>query len=134
MATIKELFMGEFKYGALASDITFSDGDGVTACKADARLYLAFEEYACFLAYYVSEEDATAQKLGILLHQYEDSLRLLRAPATMTFSHPVYDPAGVSSRDLPFTGRVIFYIDAALDEGTKQGLIATGASTGSRHI
>jgi hypothetical protein len=75
MATIKELFMGEFKYGALASDITFSDGDGVTACKADARLYLAFEEYACFLAYFVSEEDATAQKLGILLHQYEDSLR-----------------------------------------------------------
>jgi hypothetical protein len=50
----------------------------------------------------------------------------------MTFSHPVYDPTGASSRDLPFTGRVIFYVGAVLDEGTKQGLISSGASRGLR--
>jgi hypothetical protein len=129
VATLEELFKGDFKYGALGAEVIFSL-DNVIACKAIGRLYLAFDEYACFLAYYVSEEYATPEKLEILIAQYRESLNILYGTVEMSMSHPVHDPVGASSHDLPFTGRIIFYVETTLDDSTKQRLIDLGNSHG----
>lgn len=125
MATLHELFESEFRYGTLNCAMTFSADFGQTVCEAMARVYLAFDEYACFLAYYVTEEFATREKLQILLDQYEDSLSRCRG-VNSAMSHPIYEPSWVWSYELVFTGRVILYVDATLDDPTKQALVAAG--------
>jgi hypothetical protein len=131
VATLEELFKGEFGYMKLDSEITFSQGD-VVICKAIGRLYLAFEEYASFLGYYVTEEFATPQNLQVLIAQRDDTIRLCHSSVESWMSHPVYDSVGAKSTDLPFTGRVILYVEAHLHEGTRQALIEFGNTLGLR--
>lgn len=114
----------------LDSEVTFTDQNGVVACKAIARSYVAFDEYACFLGYYVDTEFAAAEKLQILVEKSEDSLRLTRDGIGAHLSHPVYDPAGTSSDNLPFTGRVIMYVNAMLEDAVRQTLVTLASGLG----
>jgi hypothetical protein len=44
----------------------------------------------------------------------------------------VFEAAGSSSDTLPFTGRIIMYVDAALDDATKQSLADVGGAAGAQ--
>lgn len=132
MATLKEYFEGQFGgYAKLADEVQLSNNNTVV-CRAEARLHLAFDEYVVFLSYYVKEEFATLENLQMLTERSHDSLNLLRSRTSIGGGHIVYEPAFISSNDLPFTGRVILWVEANLDNAAKQSLIAYGASRGLR--
>jgi hypothetical protein len=132
MATLKELFDGEFGY-MLKVDQEVSSSNGAITSKAIERLYFGFDPYTSFLAFYLAEEFATSEFLHSLVAQYEDSIARLKGGAETSMGHPaVYEAPGLSSGKLPFTGRVIIYVAAVLDDATKQSLVASGTANGLR--
>jgi hypothetical protein len=132
VATLREYFEGQFgKYAKLTDEVQLSSSSGII-WKADARLHLAFDEYVIFLSYYVKEEFAAPENLQALIERSSDSINLLRSRTSIGGGHIVYEPAAISSDDLPFTGRIILWVEANLDDVTKQSLIAFGTSLGLR--
>jgi hypothetical protein len=130
VATLREYFEGQFgSYAKLTDEVQLSSNSGVVY-KADAGLHLAFDEYVIFLSYYVREEFATPENLQSLIERSQDSINLLRSRTRIGGGHIVYEPAAISSDDLPFTGRVILWIEANLDDASKHSLISFGASRG----
>jgi hypothetical protein len=130
MATVRELFDGEFGH-LLKVEQEVTSG-GPPTCKAIERLYPDFAEYVKFLAYFVPEEYATADCMNALIAQYESTLARQGAVETSTSVPAIYEGDGLSSSTLPFTGRVIMYVDAALTDATKQHLATFGADRGLR--
>ena len=130
MATVRELFDGEFGH-LLKVEQEVTSGDPPTS-KAIERLYPDFAEYVRFLAFYVPQEYAAPDCMNALLAQYENTLARQGAVETST-SHPaIYEGDGLSSSALPFTGRVVMYVDATLTYATKQNLVVFGAGRGLR--
>jgi TIR domain len=128
MATLKELFDGEFAHTLRThSEVSFSMGGN--AFQATEQIYLSSDENACFLGYYVAEEFAATDFLQALLLQADESRARLTGGISVIASHPgIYQATGTTSATLPFTGRIILYVDAALDETSKQILVALGVS------
>jgi hypothetical protein len=129
MATLKELFDGEFAHTLRNhSEVTFTTVGGSNN-RAIEKIYFSFDEYSCFLGYFVAEEFAGPDFLQALLLQADDSRARLSGGVVAIASHPaVYQSAGTSSATLPFTGRIIMYVDAVLDDVMKQTLVALGDS------
>jgi hypothetical protein len=132
MATLKELFNGEFGHMLKVEEVATLSSPVATS-EVVQRLYYSLDEGAFFLGYYVAEEFATPDLLHSLVLQHQSSISSLRNGSTAYAGHPaVYEAAGLSSNDLPFTGRIIFYVDATLDDAVKQNLVAFGTSNGVR--
>lgn len=133
MATLKELFDGEFGHTMRnQSEVTFTITGG-GSFRAIEKIYLCFDEYSCFVGYFVAEEDAAPDFLQALLLQADDSRGRLTQGVQIIGSHPaVYEATGTSSTALPFTGRIIMYVDAVLGDATKQTLVTHGISKGWR--
>ena len=125
MATVRELFDGEFGHlPKVEQEVT--SGDPPT-CKAIERLYPDFAEYVKLLAYYVPVEYATPDCMIALIAQYESTLARHSAVEISMSQPAIYEGDALSSSALPFTGRVIMYVDAALTDATKQDLTTFGA-------
>lgn len=131
MATLKELFDGEFGHTLRGeAEATFTAADGRTF-RAIEKIYFSFDEYSYFLGYFVAEEHAEPSFLQTLLLQADDSRARRTQGVHITGGHPaVYEHTATSSPALPFTGRIIMYIDAVLDEAVKQALVTLGVSRG----
>jgi hypothetical protein len=130
MATVRELFDGEFGH-LLKVEQEVTSGDPPT-CKAIERLYPDSAQYVKFLAFFVSEEYATPGCMNALIAQYESALARQGA-VEIWASHPaIYEGDGFSSSVLPFTGRIVMYVDAALSDTAKQDLVTFGAGLGLR--
>ena len=128
MATVRELFDGEFGHlTKVQGEVT---GDPPTF-KAIEQLYLGFAEYAKLLGYYVPEESATPDFMAGLIAQYENTLAR-RGLVAISGRHPANYEDEFFSSAVPFTGRVIMYVDAALADTTKQSLVAFGSGRSLR--
>jgi hypothetical protein len=130
MATLKELFESEFgnilKFNNRA---TFSGVGAVS--EVLQRLYCDFDACACFLGCYVAEEFVTTELLYSIVQQYETLVADFKRNSRAYGGHvAIYQAREPSSDDLPFTGRIILYVDATLDDAVKQGLVALGISLG----
>ena len=139
MATLKELFQGEFGHtlkidNEATASVTTVDPTGTSSIAANVkvvqRLYCNFDESGCFLGYYVAAGVATAELLHGLVSEHLSSLSTLKAGKDMSTSHAAIYTGGPSLTDLPFSGRIIFYVDAILDDALKQQLGALGRSRG----
>jgi TIR domain len=130
MATLRELFDGEFGHMLKIQQVaSFSN----PTSEAIERLYYGFSEYACFLAYYVAEEFATPEFLHNLIAQYQNSISRLKGILTaITNQTGTYEASELSSDGLPFTGRIIMYVDRVLEHATRLNIFAFGAAQGVR--
>jgi len=133
MATLRELFEGEFDH-TLRSHSEASFTMGGSSFRAIEKICWSFDEYSCFLGYFVEEEYATAGFLQALLAQADQSRERLNGGVEAVSSHPaVYQSTGTSSAALPFNDRIMMYVDAVLDDATKKPLVALGDSN-SWHV
>jgi hypothetical protein len=132
MASLGELFKGEEHAMTMSVDteVTLTDPSGAVVCKATTRAYSAYDVYACFMGYYVTEQFATEESLLLLIAKYDELLGLARNGVESTTSHPLFDPIGTSSNELPFTGRVYLYVEATLGEPTKERLRVSASNAG----
>lgn len=128
MATLWELFKGESRHLKLDTDFSFT-ADGVTVGTFPAQLSLAFDEFCCFLAYYVPEELATRENLETLIGSSQHIVDDFHQSVVTTTRHEAYEPE-IRSTDLPFSTRTFLYVDAGLEDDVKQRLIAYGLTQG----
>jgi len=77
MATLRELFEGEFDH-TLRSHSEASFTMGGSSFRAIEKICWSFDEYSCFLGYFVEEEYATAGFLQALLAQADQSRNFSR--------------------------------------------------------
>lgn len=133
MATLAELFAGEFS-NLLKVDTTlgFAKPDGSAAWNAVARHYLDFDECARFLSFYVTEQFATLDNLQSLLSQTDLAIAESMKVLSQGPNRFAYEPDPPWSTELTFTGRVILYVEAKLDETWKRQLNAAAAARGLR--
>jgi hypothetical protein len=102
--------------------------DSVTV---SARVQTNEAAFARFVTYFVPREVAT--ELWALSWLVANPLRLVEevhANALTTMSHPVFDPDGVATKDIPFSGRVFLYVDADVPPHVRADLIRTAKSLG----
>ncbi len=131
VATLEELFKGEFGYMKSDAEFELAHKDsGDVVCRVIARLYLAFDEYAKFLSFYVKQEFATPEILEALLVHHANAIHAAHSGLQISMSHPVHQVVGVTAEELPFTGRVILYVESTLDESAKERLISVGQGYG----
>jgi TIR domain len=130
MATLRELFGGEFGRLLKRPGLITSSSPGVVF-EIPQTLYCDFDACACFLGCYIAEEFVTPELLHALIQQHQDSVSSLRGSVGIFGGHiAMYPPRGPSLADLPFTGRIILYVDATLEDAVKQSLVALGNTLG----
>jgi hypothetical protein len=130
MPTLRELFSGEFNL--LKSDVEMtvsSDASGQQGTVI-SRVYYDFDANARFMSYFVPEESAHISLLGVLLTQHEEVLRQGASSVLIRYSHPILEPVATNGGDLPFTGRVIMYVDALVGDEAKAALRSIATQLG----
>jgi hypothetical protein len=132
VATVAELFHGQFdNLLQLDSFVGLARPDGGKPELLPARIYLAFDEHAAFLSYHVRKELASVEDLQALLgHAHRLVESHLRSAMQFGQSDPEWDPIGTWSQNLPFTGRVILYVEAPVDDDCRQQLIEFATTQG----
>jgi hypothetical protein len=132
VATVEELFRGEFdNLMKLDSFAGVASGDGSEPVLVPARVYFAFDVHATFLSYHVPEELSSLEHLKALIHNARRFLESQQHSGVQAGqSHPEWDPIGTWSQDLPFTGRVILYVEAAIDDASRRQLTEFATSQG----
>jgi TIR domain len=130
MATLKELFDSE--HGRTLKKVgnaTFAKS--AAAYEIPYCLYCDFESCACFLGAYIPEEVATAELLHDILRQHQEMISSLKGRLGAYTGHvAIYQANGPVMQQLPFTGRIILYVDAKLDDSVKQSLVTLALSLG----
>jgi hypothetical protein len=130
MATLRELFGGEFGRLLKRNQVVTSSTPGAVF-EVPQSLYCDFDACACFLGCYIAEEFVTSELLHALVQQHQTSVSSLRRSVGISGGHvAVYPTHGPPLDDLPFTGRIILYVDATLEDAVKQSLVALGTSLG----
>jgi hypothetical protein len=130
MATLRELFGGEFGRVLKCNGRATSSTPGAVF-EVPQSLYCDFDACACFLGCYIAEEFVTPELLHALIQQHQDAVSGLKSSVGGSGGHvAVYPPHGPPLKDLPFTGRIILYVDATLEDAVKQSLVALGTRLG----
>jgi len=95
-----------------------------------SRVYYDFGANAWFMSYFVPEESAHISLLGVLLTQHEEVLRQAASSVLIRLSHPILEPVARNGEGLPFTGRVIMYVDALVGDEAKAALRSIATQLG----
>lgn len=130
MASLRELFDGEFgQFLKVNGQTTFSSSKA--DCDVLHRLYCDFDTCACLLSCYISNGCATPELLHAVVEQHDKLVSILKSTVAASSGHiAIYQSPGPYLKDLPFNGRIILYVDALLDDGVRQGLVALGTTLG----
>jgi hypothetical protein len=131
MATLRELFGGEFgKLYKRSGQVTSPTPDVVF--EVPQRLYCDFDACVCFLACYISAEFVQPELLYALVREHQNAVSGLKHNSGNSGGRlGVYPPYGPALKNLPYTGRIILYVDGKLDDVTKQDLVTYGINVGA---
>lgn len=132
MATVQELFRNEFdNLMCIDSFVGVSVEEDTNSVLVPARLYFEFDVHATFLSYHVPVELSSLAHLTALV---QDAPRFLasqlQSGLTAGQRNSEWDPIGTWSQDMPFTGRVILYVEAAVDDETRGRLTEFATNLG----
>lgn len=128
MATLRELFDSEFGRTIKCSQQIFFSKPSGEVHEVPHRLYCDFDACACFLGCYIGPNIVTSELLYSVVRNHAISISRLRQQVNIYRDNvAIYQDPRVSLKDLPFTGRIVLYVDAHLGDILKKslGMLAT---------